>query len=897
MGLSIRSRLLLAFAAGLVLLGTIVALTYRATQRLVNAVEQATTMSTELVELEQILSSVRSAETSQRGFLLTGREAYLEPFDAAIRRLTARRAELSALDDGQSPAVREIDRLVGAKLDELQSTITTYRNQGREAAMAIVLTGRGRALMDSLRDAIREREGAEYRTFDAVADLGRERANTAIAAVSALSAVGLAVLGALFVTLLRYLNERARAEAGLTAERLLLEQRVGERTAELESERGRAETAAASTAQALSDRLASDEARHASEAQYRTLVEQVKDYAIFRLAPDGHAASWNEGVARVLGYTEEEFIGLPPGAIFTPEDQARGVPTMELTQAAKTGTANDDRWMMRKDGTRFFALGMTTALHDDAGRLIGFTKVMRDQTSWKRSEEALRESETRYRLVARASREAIWDWDMESGHVEWNDGVEGLFQYRRMEVPPTVDWWTAQVHPDDRERVVSSIDAAIERGDEFWTEDYRFLRADGQFALVTDRGVIARSAAGKACRMLGTMADITERRRNEDNLAQSQRMEAVGRLAGGVAHDLNNMLTAIVGYSTFVERSLPAGDPRQSDVVEIRKAAERSAALTRSLLAFARREIIRPRALVVNDIVRDMERMLRPALGENIQLELALAPSAGTVFADRARLEQVMLNLALNARDAMPGGGRLTIATSSTLLNAEAAARYTDSEVKPGPYTQLRITDTGHGMDANTLARAFEPFFTTKPVGEGTGLGLAAVYGTVKQAGGFVVAYSEPGHGASFAIYLPESAEDAHAEPEARPAAAPAGGSETVLIVEDEAMVRALADRTLASGGYECLAAADAAEGLALLDKLDRPVQLVVTDIVMPGMSGGEFAVKLADRYPETRVLFTSGFTDDEVVRRGLMERGRPFLQKPWAPEALLRRVRQVLDQ
>jgi PAS domain S-box-containing protein len=554
--------------------------------------------------------------------------------------------------------------------------------------------------------------------------------------------------------------------------------------------------------------------------------------------------------------------------------------------------------MRRRDGRHFFAAGTTTALHDEAGELIGFTKVMRDQTTWKETEEALRRSEARYRLVARASREAIWDWNLISDQIEWNEGLEHIFGHRLDSVPADAGWWLERVHPDDRARVAGSLRNAIEGDGEFWVDEYRFERADGSYATVTDRGIVARDQQGRGYRMLGTMADFTDRRRAEEKLAQAQRIEAVGRLAGGIAHDLNNMLTTIVGYSMFLEQSLAADDEdRRADIAEIRRAADRSAALTRSLLAFARRELIRPQTLDLNEVIRDVERVLRPALGEGVKIELQLAAEDATVFADRGRLEQVVLNLAFNARDAMPAGGRLTISTQNVTLGREEARRHPGTEIIPGPYVRLIMADTGHGMEPATLSRIFEPFFTTKDVGEGTGLGLATVYGTVKQAGGFVWAYSEPDHGASFTVYLPRvGASDDVINTPVPESATPRGGSETIVIVEDEETVRTLAWRTLTAEGYDCFQAVDASAALSLLLRLDRPVHLLLTDIVMPGLGGEALARELLPRHPDMRILYTSGFTDDEVIRRGLMRAGSPFLQKPWAPEELLRRVREVLD-
>ena len=855
----IKTRLLLALAAAFLLLVSIVTLAYLSTRSLIAVGDESVAESDVLVELQETFSTVRSAESAQRGYILTGEMPYRAPYDAAIVQVERHRARLRAIGDG-SPAIERIDGLIERKMTEVDSVLTIYAAEGREAALARVASGEGRLLMDSLQAAVAAAVDDRAVRLEAATERSQDRARVAVLMVAALAVTGLVALVAMTMALLRYLAERARSEHALAAE---------------------------------ADRAAGRAV--AAEERFRDFVEQVKDYAIFRCDRDGYVTSWNEGVERVLGYSEREFIGLAPEAIFVPEDVASGVPEWEFEHAARTGSASDDRWMQRKDGTRFFAAGITTAIRDERGGLTGFTKVMRDQTAWKETEDRLRQSETRYRLVARASREAIWDWNLVTGELDWNDAIEDLFGYPAADAR-SAEWWHARIHPDDRERTLAAMHEAIDSDAEFWSGDYRFLRADGEYAQVIDRGLIARDESGRACRMLGTMADVTERRRAEEKLAQAQRMEAVGRLAGGIAHDLNNMLTAIVGYSTFVEQGLAGDASARADVREIRRAADRSASLTRSLLAFARREIIQPHALDLHAVIRDLERMLRPALGESIEIEVQLAPGQAIVFADRARLEQVLLNLALNARDAMPGGGRLSIATSTVALGPDAAHRHPGIDINRGSYHRLTITDTGHGMDRETLSRIFEPFYTTKPTGEGTGLGLSTVYGTVKQAGGFVWAYSEPGHGSTFSVYLPATSAQPRAE--RRPSGQlelAGGGSETILVVEDEPTVSALACRTLMAEGYQCLRAASAGEALGLLEREGR-VDLMLTDIVMPGGNGADLAEQALALRPGLLVLYSSGFTDDDVVRRGLMEPGRPFIQKPWSPRELLERVRGLLD-
>src|SRR6266545_270846 len=399
---------------------------------------------------------------------------------------------------------------------------------------------------------------------------------------------------------------------------------------------------------------------------------------------------------------------------------------------------------------------------------------------------------------------------------------------------------------------------------------------------------------GQLVRVWGTQRDVTEQRHLEEQFRQAQKMEAVGQLAGGIAHDFNNLLTAILGNTQLLLRDLPPGDASRSDVEEIRKASERAAALTRQLLAYSRRQLLQPEVLDLNVVVADMDRMLRRLIGEHIVLATALAPDLGRVRADPSQLEQVIVNLVVNARDAMPDGGRLTIETANVDLDEAYVEQHLGAAA--GAYAMLAVTDTGTGMDAVVRAHLFEPFFTTKEVGKGTGLGLATVYGIVKQSGGYISVYTEPGHGSSFKVYLPRTAPlpQATAPTASRPTAA--RGSETILIVEDEAAVLALSRRALEKQGYDVLAAANPADALRIVERHGGPIHLLLTDVVMPGMSGRELAEQLAARRAGIRVLYMSGYPGDAITQGGTLAAGSAFLSKPFAPDGLARKVRDVLD-
>jgi CheY-like chemotaxis protein len=373
-------------------------------------------------------------------------------------------------------------------------------------------------------------------------------------------------------------------------------------------------------------------------------------------------------------------------------------------------------------------------------------------------------------------------------------------------------------------------------------------------------------------------------------------MQAAGRLAGGMAHEVNNMMTGVIGFAEFLLRGLPADDPRRSEVQEIIRAGSRAADVTRQLLAFTRQQLMHPEVLAINDVVVGLVKMLRHSLGENHDLELRLAPDLREIRADRGQLEQVLINLILNARDALASRGRVTIATVAAELDEAYALRHGDVGIPPGEYVQLSVTDTGCGMDPEVQARIFEPFFTTKPVGQGTGLGLSTVYGIVKQSGGFIWCYSEPELGSTFKVYLPvlRSAVIAPEVP-VRPSA-PQGGSETVLVVEDEDVVRAMACRGLRDHGYTVLEARNGAEALALVQDKPATIDLVVSDVVMPELGGRELAARLALVDPALPVLYMSGYTGEDVIQRGLMDPGAPFQPKPFTPDALARTVRELLD-
>jgi len=642
-------------------------------------------------------------------------------------------------------------------------------------------------------------------------------------------------------------------------------------------------------------RQSPEEAQHSDAEHFRTPEDQVVNYAIFMLDTLGRTLSWNAGVKRMLGYEKAEFIGAPVTQLYTPEDRMEGTPERDLEEAAERGRNSVERWLVRKDGSRFPASVSTTSVLK-RGQLAGFAEKVRDLSAVKQVEEELHRSQEALELANEAAGLGTWDHDLVTGELRWDARAKALFGLPP-EAPVTYRAWVEAIHPDDLLTAEEVLERALRDRQAFSTH-YRVIWADGSthWLAVIGRGSYS-PRTGEALRMRGILLDITERKRTEERLQEVLRLEAIGRLAGGIAHDLNNMLVAILGFSDLLAQSMGVNDPRLEDVKQISEAAARSADLTRQLLAFARRELIRPRRLDLNNVVRYAGGILRPVLGENIGLVLQLSSTVGAIHADPGRVEQILMNLVLNSRDAMPQGGRVTVETAAVTLEAPApAVLQPESEAPPpGRYAMLSVTDTGYGMDSDTLQRIWEPFFTTKPAGQGTGLGLSVVYGSVKQSGGFVSVDSEVDRGTVIKVYWPEILQetDQLGDLPVRPAER---GRETVLVVEDERVVRALMVRTLRGFGYRCLEADDAGEALRVLKREAGHLDLVVTDVVMPGISGGDLGARLAEQYPTMPVLYTSGFADDDVIRRGLLDATRPFLQKPFTPTDLGRKVREVLD-
>jgi PAS domain S-box-containing protein len=576
--------------------------------------------------------------------------------------------------------------------------------------------------------------------------------------------------------------------------------------------------------------------------------------------------------------------GLPPGG------QARGL--LEAANAESlllTPLIAGDQ--------RLGVLVMSSTNHDLEEDWITFAKAVGYQISQaialSRTVARLAASEQRYRELIQTVEAIVWEMDVASQQFTFvSQPAERLLGYPVEQWRAGPDFWRQHIHPDDYDQVIELLRSVASGGDEHSIE-HRALAADGRVVWVRDIVHLVPDRDLAAPLLRGLMLDITQQKRLEEQFHQAQKMEAIGRLAGGVAHDFNNLLTAITGYCEFLLEDLDSSDPRRGDVSEIKKASGRAAGLTRQLLAFSRRQVLAPQVIDLNRVVAQLENMLRRLIGEDVELIMALDPALAPVKADPNQIEQVIMNLIVNARDAMPSGGTITVRTAN--VRVDAGRRQIAAPPRPGPYSVLMVRDTGIGMDAELQSQIFEPFFTTKDAGKGTGLGLSTVYGIVKQSGGDIFIDSAAGQGATFTIYMP-SIDAADGSQRASALAAPLAGSETILVAEDEEGVRTLLQRTLQQYGYRVLASANGMEAQRLAAGHPDRIDLLLTDVVMPGMRGPELAAELLPGHPEMRVLYISGYTDSAIMRPNAENVREAFLQKPFTPVELARQVLKILD-
>jgi PAS domain S-box-containing protein len=603
-------------------------------------------------------------------------------------------------------------------------------------------------------------------------------------------------------------------------------------------------------------------------------------------------------MAEMLGYTVDAMLGRElfgfmdaPGAF-----EAR---TRFARRQRGIAERHEFRWR-HADGRELLTTVSASPLHAPDGAFAGALAFVSDVTEQRRAEAALRDSQAGLGLALSAAGMVVWERDLQTERLRnLVSEPDEAASAARPNAFGTFAAFLAAVHAEDRDRVARTHRDAVARGGDF-SHQFRITGQQGQLRWMQSTGRVLAGDDGRPARVIGLSLDVTERIALEAQLRQAQKMEAVGQLAGGVAHDFNNLLTVITAATRFARESLPPDNPAGEDIAAIDAAAARAAQLTRQLLAFSRKQLLKPERLDVSRVAREAEQMLRRLIGADVEIVADLAPGLPLVLADPGQLEQVLINLAVNARDAMPDGGRLTLRTAAVTVTPDEAARLGAGRVA-GAYVRLSVRDSGIGMESDTLARLFEPFFTTKAPGKGTGLGLATVYGIVKQSGGYVWVTSAPGAGTTFEIDLPAAATptaeavDPRADDMAS-GAAMARVDATLLLVEDDVAVRVVTRRILVRHGYTVLEAAHGAAALEVLDRHAGPVDLVLTDVVMPQMSGRAFAQELERRRPGVRVLFMSGYTDDEILRRGVLAPGVGFLEKPFTAERLLGAVRDGLQ-
>jgi PAS domain S-box-containing protein len=597
----------------------------------------------------------------------------------------------------------------------------------------------------------------------------------------------------------------------------------------------------------------------------------------------------NPAFTALTGYAFDEAVGQNPRILHS------GQHSREFYKSLWSTILSGRVWHgemvnKRKDGQLYTEEMTVTPVRDSTGNVTHFIAIKQDVTDRRRTEQALRESEGKFRALAESASAAIF---ISQGDrmVYANAATAHILGVTQQELLGREFW--DFIHPDSRELVRERREARMRGAEVPPRYEVKMLTSDKKERWIDFTATMVEWEGQPA--VLGTAFDVTERKKLEEQFRQAQKMEAVGRLAGGIAHDFNNLLGVIIGYSELLLETPSVGDAGvRRKIEEIHKAAGRAASLTRQLLAFSRQQVLEPRVLNLNAVVEEMEKMLRRLIGEDIELVTHLDEGLGLVKADPGQLEQVVMNLAVNARDAMPRGGRLVLQTSNADVD-ESMARQR-AVFQPGRYVLLSVSDTGIGMDEEVRTHLFEPFFTTKEKGKGTGLGLATVYGIVKQSGGYIWVYSEPGRGSTFKIYLPRVDE---AEPETRPAAVELEtlrGTETVLVVEDEESLRQLMCEFLRQSGYTVLEAGDATSALAVAAR-HAEISLLVTDVVLPGRSGRELAETLQKKRPQLKVVYVSGHTDDAMLRHGIDDPGVAFLQKPFSRDAFLRKVRATLDE
>jgi len=638
----------------------------------------------------------------------------------------------------------------------------------------------------------------------------------------------------------------------------------------------------------VSGRQRIEEDLRQSNQKYIRMIQSSPDAITLRTLPERRYLEVNEGFCRMTGYAAEEVIGKSSAErnVWADPEQ-RGA---TLQKVLREGEVHEEEFRFRtKSGEIRF--GQLAAVTVAVGNQQCMLSISRDITERKSAEEELRRSEANFRSLVHDSPSGILKVTLEGRILQANPALVKMLGYASEEEVCKLNMARDVYHvPKQRQRLVEEH---LQKN-EFHNVEVQWKRKDGNTITALLNGRRVAGPDGAQTYFEEFAEDITQRRILERQLFQSQKMEAIGRLAGGIAHDFNNLLGVILGHTEILEGSAGRDRRLQRSVEAIQSATQRAAALTTQLLAFSRKQMVEPRILDLNVAVREIEKLLRRVIGEDIELLIRTQPGSGTIRIDPGQLDQILMNLVVNARDAMPNGGKLVLETSAVTLDDSYVGQHLGAAA--GPFVVLSISDTGCGMDQETLSHIFEPFFTTKEKGKGTGLGLSTVYGIVKHCGGYIMAYSEPGRGTTFKVYFPHVSGAPEAPRASGGRTEVPGGKETVLLVEDETALRELTRGLLEAAGYTVLEATNVEDAIRLAESAHCKIDLLLTDVVMPGMDGHELSKRLTSNCPSLKVLYMSGYTDDVIVHKGVLNRGTTLLQKPFGRAGLLGKVREVLD-
>ncbi|HSY99338.1 MAG TPA: PAS domain S-box protein [Terriglobales bacterium] len=631
-----------------------------------------------------------------------------------------------------------------------------------------------------------------------------------------------------------------------------------------------------------------DRKRAEAEASQLALIVESSEDAIVGKSLDGKIRSWNAGAERLYGYSASEVLGQPVRILIPPEQHDELPEILEKLKRDER-VQHYETIRVRKDGRRINVSTSISPVKDSEGKIIGASAIARDVTQRKSVEAQLQKSEAQFRSLVHDAPYGIYRVTMDGRLLHVNPAFTAMLGYDSQEELMRLNMEKDVYRdPQSRRRFLKEYG----HGQDFRGVEAEWRKKDGKFITVRVTGHPILEKDNSIAYFEIFAEDITERRSLERQLLQAQKMEAIGRLAGGIAHDFNNLLSVILGHSDILEQQVATNGAMRKSVEATRNAAERAAALTLQLLAFSRKQVIEPAVVDLNTSVTEIQKMLHRVIGEDVELAIRLQPDLGYIKADPGQLGQVLMNLAVNSRDAMPSGGTLAIETANVELDETYVRQHLGA--RPGQFVMLAVSDTGIGMDSDTLSHIFEPFFTTKDPGKGTGLGLSMVYGIIKQNNGYIMAYSEPGRGTTFKIYFPRSEETLPASLTARKAIQ--GGTETILLVEDEVALRELTRLLLEDAGYTVLESPGVEEAIATAKDLHLKIDLLLTDVVMPRIDGRELASQLVALRPNLKILYMSGYTDDVLVNRGSLTQAAILVQKPFTKNTLLQKVRETLD-